>query len=95
MRICLISAATVTDFGDYADNKHVREIAEHPPLGILTLAAILRQQFEQPAILELNRLYYDYLAEGGARSGRDFCAYAAACVPPGFDVIGFSTMMLT
>ncbi len=92
MRICLISAATVTDFGDYADNKHVREIAEHPPLGILTLAAILRQQFEQPAVLELNRLYYDYLADGGPRSGRDFCAYAAACVPPGFDVIGFSTI---
>ncbi len=92
MRICLISAATVTDFGDYADNKHVREIAEHPPLGILTLAAILRQQFEQPVVLELNRLYYDYLAEGGPRSGRDFCAYAAASVPPGFDVIGFSTI---
>jgi radical SAM superfamily enzyme YgiQ (UPF0313 family) len=92
VRICLISAATVTDFGDYADNKHVREIAEHPPLGILTLAAILREQFEQPAVLELNRLYYDYLGEGGSRSGRDFCAYTADCVPPGFDVIGFSTI---
>jgi radical SAM superfamily enzyme YgiQ (UPF0313 family) len=92
VRICLISAATVTDFGDHADNKQVREIAEHPPLGILTLAAILREQFEQPAVLDLNRIYYDYLAEGGSRSGRDFCAYAAACVPSGFDVIGFSTI---
>jgi hypothetical protein len=92
VRICLISAATVTDFGDNAGNKQVREIAEHPPLGILTLAAILREQFATPVVIDLNRLYYSYLSEGGARSGRDFCQYAVSSIPAGFDVIGLGTI---
>ena len=91
MRICLISAATVTDFGEYASNLRIREAAEHPPLGILTLAAILRQEWPVPIVLDLNRIYYDYLTEPG-RSSHDFCSYAVSRVPAGFDLIGLSTI---
>ncbi|MBV8865030.1 MAG: hypothetical protein JO210_06465, partial [Acidobacteriaceae bacterium] len=92
MRICLISAATVTDFGEYADIPRIRESAEHPPLGVLTLAAILREEWTTPAVVDLNRLYFEYLGEASAHSKADFCTYAAAQIPPGFDVIGLSTI---
>jgi len=92
MRICLISAATVTDFGEDACSERIRETAEYPPLGVLTLAAVLREKLTTPAVLDLNRLYYEYLGDAGARSGDDFCAYAARRIPSGFDVIGLSTI---
>lgn len=92
MRVCLISAATVTDFGEDARSERIRESAEYPPLGVLTLAAILREKWANPAVLDLNRLYYEYLGDGGARNGDDFCAYAAGRIPAGFDVIGLSTI---
>ncbi len=82
-RICLIGAATVTDFGEHAGDRSIRNVADYPPLGVLTLAAILRQQLAAPEVLDLNRLYYDYLADGGPRSESDFCAYAASRVPRG------------
>jgi radical SAM superfamily enzyme YgiQ (UPF0313 family) len=93
MRICLIGAATVAEFGDYADASRIRESAAHPPLGILTLAAILRREWEPPpTILDLNQLYYEYLVDSRARSEVDFCTYAAARISPGFDIIGLSTI---
>src|SRR5271170_6132196 len=92
MRTCLISAATVTEFGEYASNRAIRDIAEHPPLGILTLAAILREHLETPVILDLNRLYYEYLADATLCNGIDFCTFACSRVAPGFDVIGLSTI---
>jgi radical SAM superfamily enzyme YgiQ (UPF0313 family) len=92
MRICLISAATVTEYGEYATNQGIRDVAEHPPLGILTLAAVLRENLATPVILDLNRLYYEYLADAAARAEMDFCAWACSRVPPGFDVIGLSTI---
>jgi radical SAM superfamily enzyme YgiQ (UPF0313 family) len=90
--ICLISAATVTDFGEHAHDRRIRETAEHPPLGVLTLAAILRKEWATPAVVDLNRLYYEYLGAAGASSDDDFCAYAASRISPGFDVIGLSTI---
>jgi radical SAM superfamily enzyme YgiQ (UPF0313 family) len=92
MRICLISAATVTEFGEHAEDRRIRETAEHPPLGVLTLAAILREQSTAPAVVDLNRLYYEYLDAAATRTENDFCAYAASRIAPGFDVIGLSTI---
>jgi radical SAM superfamily enzyme YgiQ (UPF0313 family) len=92
MRVCLISAATVTDFGEDADSERIRETAGYPPLGVLTLAAILREKSFTPAVVDLNRLFYEYLGDGNARAEDDFCAYAAGRIPAGFDVIGLSTI---
>jgi hypothetical protein len=57
MDICLIGAATVTEFGDDAHTPRIRETGLHPPLGILTLASIVRNESLSPGILDLNRLY--------------------------------------
>jgi radical SAM superfamily enzyme YgiQ (UPF0313 family) len=92
MDICLIGAPTVTEFGEHAKTERIREGALHPPLGILTLASILRNESLAPAILDLNRLYYDYLDDSGKRADSDFCAYAASRVPSKAGVIGLSTI---
>ena len=92
MDICLISAPTVTDFGEDAKTPRVREGALHPPLGVLTLAAIVRNQSLTPAILDLNQLYYEYLNDSGARASSDFCTHAASQVPSAARVIGLSTI---
>lgn len=92
MDICLIGAPTVTEFGEEAKSPRIREGALHPPLGILTLAAILRRELLTPAILDLNQLFYEYLGDSGARAAVDFCAYAAARVPGEAGVIGLGTI---
>jgi radical SAM superfamily enzyme YgiQ (UPF0313 family) len=92
MDICLIGAPTVTEFGEDAKTQRIREGALHPPLGVLTLAAILRNESLTPAILDLNQLYYEYLGDSGARADRDFCTYAASRVPCEANVIGLSTI---
>ncbi len=63
MRICLVSAATATDFTELADAEKdsVRLVAEHPPLGILSLAAVAQRLGINPELVDLNRHYYQYL----------------------------------
>lgn len=90
--ICLISAATATDFAEHANDQQIRETSETPPLGVLTLAAILREQGIAPAMVDLNRLYYEYLGIANSPAEDDFAAYAASRIPSGCEVIGFSTI---
>jgi radical SAM superfamily enzyme YgiQ (UPF0313 family) len=92
MDICLIGAATVTEFGDDAHTPRIRETGLHPPLGILTLASIVRNESLSPGILDLNRLYYEYLGDADARASGDFCTFAASRVPAEPSVIGLSTI---
>jgi radical SAM superfamily enzyme YgiQ (UPF0313 family) len=92
MHVCLVSAPTVTDFREDADTPLIRERSEHPPLGVLTLAAILRNESVTPTVLDLNRVFYEYLGDCHARSEKDFCAFAASHIAPGFDIIGLSTV---
>lgn len=94
MRLCLVSAATATDFEDVSDaqSSEVRRYAETPHLGILALAGILDERGTPPAIINLNRCYYDYIAAGF--SGVDgFANYAAAIVTSmKADVYGLSSI---
>jgi radical SAM superfamily enzyme YgiQ (UPF0313 family) len=95
-RVCLISAPTANDFQDpeLAEMDAIRVIAEHAPLGILSLAAVLEQHGVTPTIVDLNRLYYDCLrSEEYRRGATDFCAYAARYFQSqSFDIYGFSTI---
>ncbi len=63
MKVCLISAPTANDFDDpeIVESDAVRVTAQHAPLGILSLAAVLEENGLVPTIVDLNRLYYDYL----------------------------------
>src|SRR5664279_5066360 len=95
-KVCLISPPTATDLEDreLAESDAVRLIAERAPIGILTLAAVLEPQGIVPRIVNLNRLYYEYLL--GAEDRIDFCAFVARKLESeSFDVFGFSTICST
>lgn len=66
MQVCLVSAATATDFEDSGEaaSVSVRSFAEEPHLGVLSLAAVLEQGGLRPRVIDLNRLYYEYLGQG-------------------------------
>src|SRR5580658_1367556 len=96
MKVCLVSAATANDFDnrEVAESEAVRNIAEHAPLGILSLAGVLERERLAPEIVDLNRLYYDWLrSEEQQRGEIDLTAYAARRFAPlSFDFYGFSTI---
>jgi radical SAM superfamily enzyme YgiQ (UPF0313 family) len=96
MRVCLASAPTANDFADpaLAESEAIRKIAEHPPLGILSLAAVLEREGFLPQIVDLNRLYYDCIRSEDYRIGTiDFVTYAARHIESlCCDVYGFSTI---
>ncbi|HEX8070183.1 MAG TPA: radical SAM protein [Pyrinomonadaceae bacterium] len=94
MKVCLISPPTVTDFEDptIAESEAIRLIAEHAPVGILSLAAVLEARGIAPTIIDLNRRYYEYLrsdAYGQIEFDSFVCQGFAA---ERYDVIGFSTI---
>ncbi|MBR0824379.1 B12-binding domain-containing radical SAM protein [Bradyrhizobium manausense] len=96
LKMCLVGPPTVTDFEDpeVAESEAIRLIAEHAPIGVLSLAAVLERHGVAPQIVDLNRLYYAYLrAPGEAAAKPDFCSYVAAELDKlDFDVLGFSSI---
>lgn len=99
MNVCLISPPTATEFSErqMAEEEVLRLIAEHAPLGVLSLAAVLEAQGVGVRLVDLNHLYYDYVRLGVRRDeGIDFPTYvldSLADVPA--DVFGFSTICST
>jgi len=95
MKVCLISPPTVIEFNErlVAESEAARLIFEHAPMGILSLAAVLEQQQVEAEIIDLNRLYYQYVIGGHRSEGVEFCAYASReLASVSADVFGFSTI---
>src|SRR5271156_6324163 len=95
IRVCLISPPTVTDFEDpaVAESKAIRLIAEHAPIGILSLAAVLEIQGVRPTIIDLNRVYYDYLRSTERSSEMKFSSYVTSRISQSdYDVVGLGTI---
>lgn len=96
MKVCLVSAPTANDFDDpkILESDAIRMIAEHAPLGILSLAAVLDQNGSPPEIADTNRLYYEYLrADKSLREKTDFTVFTARRLSElAFDFYGFSTI---
>jgi hypothetical protein len=96
MNVCLVSAPTVTDLEDpaVAEDEAVRRVAQHPPLGLLSLAAVLELQGIVPHLLDLNSLYCEYLhSKDEPRRAPGFCSFAARKLEgASFEVFGFSSI---
>src|SRR5262245_39681780 len=95
MKICFISPPTVIEFneGIVAESEAARLIFEHAPMGILSLAAVLDQQGRETEIVDLNRLYYQFVSDGFRRDGVEFYAYASQRLRTvRADVFGLSTI---
>src|SRR2546422_3504726 len=95
MKVCLISPPTVSEFNErlVAESEALRLIAEHAPMGILSLAAVLDGQGIQTEIIDLNRLYYQFVNRECRRQGIDFCCYVIENFQSlSADIFGFSTI---
>jgi radical SAM family protein/B12 binding protein len=95
VEFCLVSPPTVTEFRrELSDVDAVRRLAEHAPVGVLTLAAVLRSRGCVPGFVDMNCLYRDYLTSDAVEDSKlDFCAYAVDHLLTGsFDVFGFGTI---
>src|SRR5438105_2191582 len=95
MKVCLISPPTVTEFNEraVAEFEAARLIFEHAPMGILSLAAVLEQEGIESEILDLNRLFFTYIAGDLRNQGVDFSSYAIGELSGiRADVFGFSTI---
>jgi len=97
MKVCLISAPTANQLDSRAvgEMDASRIMGELAPVGILSLAAVLEAKGLQPAVVDLNRVYYEWLRDSN-RDKTDFCGYAGARFAArdfdGFDFFGFSTV---
>src|SRR5215468_1830093 len=98
MKICLISAPTANQLNNPAlgEMEAARIMGELAPVGILSLAAVLEAQGLQPEVVDLNRVYYQWLhntdpTQPGVEP--DFCAFAGSYFARrDFDFFGFSTV---
>jgi radical SAM superfamily enzyme YgiQ (UPF0313 family) len=75
-----------------AESQVILRLAEHAPVGILTLAAVLAQAGRPPDIVDMNQLYYEFLREAPEPTV-DFCSYSVdRLLALNFDVVGFGTI---
>jgi radical SAM superfamily enzyme YgiQ (UPF0313 family) len=99
MRLCLVAPPTLEGFeeGPLSQSESSRAVAEHAPMGVLSLAAVLEKQAITPRIVDLNRLHFEYSwPDRHYHRKVDFCSLAAAeLFSFQFDVVGFSTMCST
>jgi len=96
MKVCLVGAPTAHEFDDSSmgEEESLRAIAEHAPLGVLSLAAVLEERGLHPEVVDLNRLYYDF-KRGTAtnRNEADFARFAASYFSDRqYDFIGFGSV---
>ena len=94
MRVCLVGAPTAHEFDDCAMSEAdaLRAIAEHAPLGVLSLASVLEERGLRPEVVDLNRLYYDFRRKNDENES-DFSRFAASYFHRrNFDFVGFSSV---
>lgn len=95
MKLSLVTAAIATDFEDAGEaaNQQVRGFSTSPQLGILSLAAVLDRIHARPGLVNLDRLYYEYLNQFGSRGLQDFPSWAApSIVSSEARIFGFSSI---
>src|SRR5437016_12493887 len=94
MKVCLVGAPTAHEFDDRAlgEADALQAIAEHAPLGVLSLAAVLEERGLHPEVLDLNRLYYDFRRNNESHES-DFSRFAASYFRERkFDFVGFGSV---
>ena len=94
MKVCLVSAPTANEFDDrtMGEADALRTIAEHAPLGVLSLAAVLEERRLHPEVVDLNRLYYNF-RHTNASNENDFSRFAASYFHERqFDFVGFGSV---
>lgn len=93
MKVCLISAPTANQLHrTVGEIEAARMMGELAPVGVLSLAAVLEAKGLQPEVVDLNRVYYNWLREP-EQAKTDFCSFAGNYFAArNFDFFGFSTV---
>jgi radical SAM superfamily enzyme YgiQ (UPF0313 family) len=93
MKVCLISAPTANQLHRaVGETEAARMMGELAPVGILSLAAVLETRGFQPEVVDLNRVYYNWLREPD-EARTDFCSFAEQYFAAlDCDLFGFSTV---
>lgn len=95
MEACLVSAPVASEFEapEERSSERVRQETLEPQLGLLTLAAVLESRAHEVRLVDLNRLFYQFVDHNPKTASEDF-AWAAASQIAGFDVplYGFGTI---
>jgi len=94
MKVCLVSALSETDFGDPKLTLDTNQKAIHlPPLGVLSLAAVLCDRGISPQFVDLNKLFFDFLEHEGNGKSSDFLTFVIQHIETlSFDILGLSTI---
>ena len=97
MKVCLVSPATVTEFSsELAESEAIQKLAEHAPVGILTLASILEAEGYDFTFYDTNTSYYDYIRCPNNGEYGNFREYILKnLLEINFDVIGLGTICST
>jgi radical SAM superfamily enzyme YgiQ (UPF0313 family) len=94
IRFCLVSPPTVYDVQSrqLSPSRAARIIGENPPLGILSLAAVLENHGSEPVVVDLNREMCRFVADPASQAV-DFASCAAsALADTDCDVYGFGSI---
>jgi radical SAM superfamily enzyme YgiQ (UPF0313 family) len=96
MRLCLISAPTITEYNNVNEwsSQEVRFAASQPQVGILNLAAVLENIGDCPSIIDVNSAYLGFVERFG--SSADFAEFLALEIADDpADLYGFSSICST
>ena len=93
MKVCLMNPLTMIDFGDTDLTLSVNKIdAMSPPLGVLSLAAVLCDRGIAPQVVNINKLFLDFFINNGDCGSSDFLAFIIHHIESlSFDILGLST----
>jgi radical SAM superfamily enzyme YgiQ (UPF0313 family) len=95
VKLALITAATVTEFSDVDEinSQTVRTVASEPQLGVLSIAAVLSARGDTVHLVDLNRIYLEYVANDNRPRLNDFARVAAEVIVTSHaDLYGFGSI---
>ena len=93
MKVCLLSALTMSDFGDAESTLSANMDHMTPPLGVLSIAAALCDRGITPQVVNLNKLFLDFVGEDRSENGSNFLKYVLNHMNSlSFEILGLSTI---
>lgn len=94
MNVCFVSALTMTDFGDLELTRcSTQEDMMDPPLGILSIAAVLCEKGIISQVVNLNKLFFDFLKCNENEKTPDLLTFAVKHIKSlSFDILSLSTI---
>ncbi|WP_292387801.1 B12-binding domain-containing radical SAM protein [Methanosarcina sp. UBA5] len=92
MNVCFVNALTMSDFGD-PELTLASDQVTSPPLGILSLAAVLCEKGITPQVVNLNKLFIDFLKCNEDEKPSDLLTFIVEHIKSlSFEILGLSTI---